>query len=221
MSKRGQKVSARVAKQDSDTGTTKIAKKTKSGKTGRIKRKGGKTGKMTRASKTARKKEQTLEPITPFNRGLSIGVKFAGLTAVVVGLFMGLLGYLTYSISARNVDDAITEQGVSIVSTLEKSIDRRFWIGQQPPLIKKDDKNAVEPPPFDRPRLVKDWQRRLESMIKESGGKLEQLVVLDREEGAPPKQVVAFPTGQLSYTPVRKLSGSEDPIVIEDVRMNG
>jgi serine phosphatase RsbU (regulator of sigma subunit) len=91
-----------------------------------------KSGKSKR-KKGAEKEERTLElePISPFPRGISIGVKFAALTAVVVALAMLLLGTLTYSITVQEVDGQVNQGGVQAVSALEKGIDRVFWIKPQ------------------------------------------------------------------------------------------
>src|SRR6185369_12206844 len=97
-------------------GGTELAIPTKSGK----------------RSKKEKKKDEDkgleLEQISPFNRGISIGVKFAGLTAVVVAFFMILLGYLTFSITQQEVNDQITQGGVAAVSALEKGVERVWWV---------------------------------------------------------------------------------------------
>ncbi len=210
MSERASKVSRKVASQrtlqDSAGKTKALAAK---GKTGRIKRpkgsaakvksaKVGRTGRM----RSAKKDEQELETITPFNRGLSIGVKFAGLTACVVGLFMGLLGSLTYSIAAQNVDEQISEQGITIVDTLEQTIDRGFWIAQEEALDPNPDPDAPVRPPVDFDQVVEDlkaeWRGRLKGLVEDSGGKILAISVLEKDKQNANRQfrVVQYPSTQ-------------------------
>jgi serine phosphatase RsbU (regulator of sigma subunit) len=141
----------------------------------------------TQKNRAVRKEElQELEPITPFPRGLGIGPKLAALTAAVVGCFMGLQGYLTFTITAREMDEQIIEQGVQIVSTLEKSVDRGFWV--QPA-----DPEAQQKP--DRAYLIADWEQRLKDLV-ESNSKLVSVNIL--EDG----QAIAFyPPATPSYVP--------------------
>lgn len=198
MNDRAQKVSGKLAKKASDTGRNKATKSSpkSSGKgsnkgakkTGRIKRPSGKTaktgkGKVTRSkTRSVAERQQELEPITPFPRGVSIGVKFAVFTAAVVGLFMGLQGYLTYSIAAQEMDTQINEQGVSMANTLEKTLDRSLWLERQD---YSDDPDA--PPPSlraqqaDYERLLADWKRRL-AELGDSYEKIRQVLVVEISE---------------------------------------
>ncbi len=120
---------------------------------------GGKKAKKKKPEKEDRGLE--LEPISPFKRGISIAVKFAALTAVVVALSMGLLGNLTYQITVQEVDDQINAGGVQAVSSFEKGVDRIFWA--QPETVKELVKviqrpNEVgEPPPAGSPAF-KQWE---------------------------------------------------------------
>ncbi|MEZ0228422.1 MAG: hypothetical protein ACAI25_07330, partial [Planctomycetota bacterium] len=72
----------------------------------------GKTGKGKKKKTEKEDRGLELEPISPFKRGVSIGVKFAALTAVVVALSMGLLGNLTYQITVQEVNEQINAGGV-------------------------------------------------------------------------------------------------------------
>ncbi len=196
-------MSERAAKVSRKLGADSAGKLPAKAKTGRIKRgkvKGGRTGR-TRAAKN----EQALEPITPFNRGLSIGVKFAGLTACVVGLFMGLLGSLTYSIAAQNVDEQINEQGITIVDTLEKTVDRALWVGRDDP-VDPDALASGQPvrPPKDFDQIQQDlkveWRRRLGGLVDASDGKIVAISILDKDRTNPNVQspVVQYPPAELA-----------------------
>ncbi|MCW8138105.1 MAG: SpoIIE family protein phosphatase [Planctomycetota bacterium] len=156
------------------------------GKTGRMKRPAG--GKKTQKSKPVRKEElQELEPITPFARGVGIGVKLAAFTAVVVGLFMGLQGFLTFTITAREMDEQIMDQGVQIVSTLEKTVDRGFWV--QP-----SDPEAQKP----RELLISDWEERLRELV-ESNGKIVSVNIMEGNQA-----IALYPRATPSYFPGTK-----------------
>ncbi|MBI3725717.1 SpoIIE family protein phosphatase [bacterium] len=87
------------------------------------------TGKMKKVKKPKEEeKALELEAISPFSRGISIGVKFAALTAVVVAMFMALLGFLTYSITVQEVNDQINQGGISASSALAEGVDRIPWV---------------------------------------------------------------------------------------------
>lgn len=207
-------MSERSAKVSRKLGADSAGKHPAKGKTGRLKRgkvKGGRTGR-TRAAKN----EQALEPITPFNRGLSIGVKFAGLTACVVGLFMGLLGSLTYSIAAQNVDEQINEQGITIVDTLEKTVDRALWVGRDEPVDPNAQANRqpVRPPrDFDQLQqdLKAEWRRRLGGLVDASDGKIVAISILDKDRTNQNVQspVVQYPPAELALAQslLREVSG--------------
>jgi serine phosphatase RsbU (regulator of sigma subunit) len=158
------------------------------GKTARMKRPpGAKSGKTTQKGKPVRKEEvQELEPITAFRRGIGIGVKLAAFTAAIVGSFMGLQGYLTFSITAREMDEQITDQGVQIVSTLEKAVDRGFW-------VQAADPDAEQKP--DRAYLVADWEQRLKDLV-ESNGKIVSVNVLEGGQA-----IALYPPVTPSYNP--------------------
>jgi serine phosphatase RsbU (regulator of sigma subunit) len=192
-----------------DTGKVKTgAFPAPAGKTARIKRSvAAKAGKATTQKNKAIKSDpQELEAITPFDRGVSLGVKFAVLTAAVVGLFMGLQGSLTFSIAAREMDAQITEQGLSIVSTLEKTVDRGFWVHRP----EAPEENA-HPTPMGAPdeptqqmiaeqivvRLRKDWEQRLRDLVESSHGKILAVIVLEKSDGR--QEALA----QYPLTPIR------------------
>lgn len=124
----------KAAGSGSTTGTS--ATDTASGKTAKGK-------KPKKAEKEDRGLE--LEPISPFKRGISIAVKFAALTAVVVAASMGLLGTLTYSITVQEVNEQINAGGVQAVSSLEKGVDRIFW--SMPADTIKEFTRGMEPGP--------------------------------------------------------------------------
>lgn len=160
-------------------------------KTSRMKRPPGapgKSGKTTQKNRPVRKEEvQELEAITPFQRGVSIGVKFAAFTAAVVGVFMGLQGWLTFSITAREMDEQIRDQGVQIVSTLEKAVDRGLWIQPQ----ERDS---------DRDYLIAQWEERLKDLV-ESNPKIVSVNILEDSQAFiyyPPTP----PSYEKSYTEI-------------------
>ncbi|HBP17627.1 MAG TPA: hypothetical protein DEA08_07530 [Planctomycetes bacterium] len=226
MSERQTKVSKRIPK----SGSGKAPAKATSGKTGRSKRppKKARTGKMTRVKKGGRKpapdpaKEKELEPITPFQRGLSIGVKFAGLTACVVGLFMGLLGFLTYSITAREMDAQINEQGAALVETIETSLDRGIWV--ETPEREVQDKNNkqvvfVEKAPT-REELLARWKQRFREIVETSDGKVLRLTLIERK-GNEVKLAGGYPDdNQLSLGGERTV-GKEGDVEISELSLGG
>ena len=186
MSERASKVSKKVGKVKGKT--KKITKKTK---TGRNKRQ-AKKGRATKAGKVV-KREAALEPITAFRRGLSIGVKFAGLTACVVGVFMALLGYLTYSITEREMNAQIRDQGVSIVNSIEKAIDRAFWIGQEEREAGPDGKVVRAPQTSDEDREA-DWNTRLKGIVDDSKGQIVAVSVVNEKKNDPNSQILVAGT---------------------------
>lgn len=191
MSERQSKVSKRQGKQPGADSTARTrsgaaGKPSSPGKTARMKRSPGAKSK-TQKSRPVRKEElQELEPITPFPRGLGIGVKLAALTAAVVGAFMGLQGYLTFSITAKEMDAQIIDQGIQIVSTLEKAVDRGFWLQPAGP----DDHQKP-----DRAYLIADWEQRLKDLV-ESNAKLVSVNIL--EDG---QAIVFYPPVTPKYVP--------------------
>ncbi|HZU99580.1 MAG TPA: SpoIIE family protein phosphatase [Planctomycetota bacterium] len=121
-----------------------------------VKEKKGKKGKK------PEKEERTLElePISPFKRGISIGVKFAALTAIVVAAAMVLLGTLTFQITSTEVDQQINQGGVQAAAMLEKGVDRIFWVA--PTEVIKDLVEGKEPgeEPKDKDSPAhEDWVR--------------------------------------------------------------
>jgi serine phosphatase RsbU (regulator of sigma subunit) len=223
VSNRASKVSKRLAQSrgKSESGTAKIpGKKTARTKRVKAKSKKGKTGKIGRVRRRPKEEQPELEPITPFERGWyrSVGVKFAGLTAGMVALFMGLLGYLTHSISAENLNDQINEQGVSIVRTLEKAIDRRLWIAQQereprrgePRLPRRDEEQIKK-------KLFSDWEKRLEEAVKQSEGKIVAISIINKKQGDErhQAQVVQFPKGELAIAGQHSIGEKGDVKIFE------
>jgi serine phosphatase RsbU (regulator of sigma subunit) len=195
VSDRQTKISKRVPK----SGAGKASKKAP-GKSGAKKRK-----KKTRTVKAARpkkrrgenaEKEKELEPITPFARGLSIGVKFAGLTACVVGLFMGLLGYLTYTITAREMDAQINEQGAALAGSLEASLDRGMWVGQDEAAPDPDadpKKQQIIVRTKSRSELIAQWKQRFKEVVEGSEGKVLRITLVDTQDGSPKGIVGGYP----------------------------
>jgi serine phosphatase RsbU (regulator of sigma subunit) len=191
MSDRASKISRKIpkAKESAAKKITKAGKKktgagtsARKGKTGRhTKRTKTKAGRTTKVGKSV-KREAELESITPFNRGMSIGIKFAVLTGAVVGVFMALLGWLTYSISSREMDAQIKDQGVSIVSALEKAIDRGFWIEQEEPARSGND-NQPERLQKTPEELGTEWNRRFRGIVADSDGKILVVAVMDKAKG--------------------------------------
>jgi serine phosphatase RsbU (regulator of sigma subunit) len=173
------------------------------GKTARMKRPPGAPGKnKTQKNRPVRKEElQELEPLTPFVRSpFSLGIKLAALTAAVVGFFMGLQGYLTFTITAKEMDDQIKEQGVQIVSTLEKTVDRAFW-------VQSADPNA---PPVDRFFLVADWTERLHDLVEGSHGRIVVVNIYERDgAGRQLPSIAQYPTTDL------KISYKTEPVATE------
>lgn len=202
MSHRASKVSRKLGRPESGTKRvtkSKIARRTAATRT---------TKGRTQRTRAVKRDELELEPITPFGRGLSIGVKMAGLTACVVGLFMGLLGYLTYSISAQNIHEQITEQGLSIVDTLEQTVDRGFWVGREAPIdpaVPPEDRPPARDPEQVREDLLANWQLRLEGLVTSSGGKIVAVSVIEKLTSNATRQelVVQHPRGELRF---------EDPV---------
>jgi serine phosphatase RsbU (regulator of sigma subunit) len=87
-----------------------------------------------------------LEPISPFRRGISIGVKFAAASALTAIIAVASLGTLTYSITKQEVNDQITQGGVASVSALEKGVDRVSWIRPDAMINEIVDKDKPETP---------------------------------------------------------------------------
>ena len=163
----------------------------------------GRTGKMPRIKGKSKKQaaptaEKELEPITPFNRGISIGVKFAGFTALVVGSFMGLLGILTYSITSEQMDEQINEQGVSLAHALEESIDREIWITRPPPEPDANDPNKVFLRVKGKDEVLADWKQRFEEIVEGSEKRVLAMTLINAAAGggdAAPTLVMAYPSG--------------------------
>jgi serine phosphatase RsbU (regulator of sigma subunit) len=128
-----ERASSAVEKIEGDKGATETAKLR------------GLKGKKKKAEKEDEALE--LEPISPFKRGISIGIKFAALTAIVVAASMVLLGTLAYSITSQQVNDQINQGGVEAVATLEKGVDRIYW--KKPEKLIDDIYTQMhgEPPP--------------------------------------------------------------------------
>jgi serine phosphatase RsbU (regulator of sigma subunit) len=196
VSDRDSKVSKRVKPAGADSA---VKQKPPGPKTTRMKRPPGapKAGKTTQKSRPV-KEDQELEPITPFSRGISLGVKFAAFTAGVVGLFMALQGYLTFSITAREMDEQIRDQGIQMVSTLEKTVDRGFWV--QPA-------NPEEQMLPDRAYLVVDWETRLRDLV-ESNPKI-VCVMITEQVGGKDQAIVIYPPSPPSFNPQGKDLGGE------------
>ena len=158
--KKGPKGEAELARKDSarakasKTGrTASVTSKTRPVKTGRHKR-GPKGG----SGKKKKIEQQQLEPITPFNRGISIAVKLGAVSALVVAGFMVFQGYLTASIANEQMNAQINAQGVAMATALEKAIDPNLWYVQETKITIKvpgqeDVERWVEP-------LERAWQRR-------------------------------------------------------------
>ncbi|MGE0713429.1 MAG: PP2C family protein-serine/threonine phosphatase [Planctomycetota bacterium] len=209
----------------SKTSKIKRVKTGAKGRTGKAPRpkKGGKKGPETEKS------EKELEPITPFARGLSIGVKFAGLTACVVGLFMGLLGYLTYTITAREMDAQINEQGAALASSLEATIDRGMWISrdEKVPTGPKDPKDPKKPQTQiivrekNRQELIDIWKHRFRDIVEPSDGKVQRILVVETEGGAPKNIVGGFPDDkQISLGSERELA-KEGSVSVSELTLGG
>ncbi|MBL4848554.1 MAG: SpoIIE family protein phosphatase [Planctomycetes bacterium] len=177
--------------------------KTTAGKTGRAARPKsakGRTGKIPRVKGKSKKQaapvaEKDLEPITPFSRGISIGVKFAGLTALVVGSFMGLLGILTYSITSEQMDAQINEQGVSLAHTLEEALDREIWITRPPPEPDPNDPDKIYLKVRTRDEVLAEWKPRLKEIVEGSERRILSIGLIDTAGEAAANLVMAYPTG--------------------------
>lgn len=174
------------------------------GKTGRMTRPKagakGRTGKMPRIKGKSKKQpaavaEKELEPITPFNRGISIGVKFAGFTALVVGSFMGLLGILTYSITSEQMDAQINEQGVSLAHALEEALDREIWITRPAPEPDENDPNKVFLKVKTKDEVLADWRPRFEEIVEGSEKRVLAMTLINSAGEAAPSLVLAYPSG--------------------------
>jgi serine phosphatase RsbU (regulator of sigma subunit) len=194
----------RPVKKTSTTKSAKGARAPKAGKTTRIKKKGGRTQKLRRHD------EQELEPITPFKRGISLGVKLAAFTAAVVGFFMVLQGYLTFVITAREMDAQITRQGQAIVRTLEKTIDRGFWMERQQQPEQLPDGTFRDPPKqVSLEELETEWERRLKE-IHDSDDQIITVAIINVDSEGKQYQVVQYPTGTLSVTAQREVDTGEE-----------
>ncbi len=204
MSERTGRVSKRVpaAKAGDESGARPrpggTAKLPAAAKTGRAKRP-AKPGKTTQRARALKKDEQELETISPFQRGVSIAVKFAAFTAAVVGLFMGVQGWLTLSITGEEMDEQIMAQGMSVVATLEGAVDRGFWVQHPDP-----EQHTTVP----REQLVADWERRLGDLVERSDGQILVASILEKGRGGRQEAVAQYPSTQLrieqNATPIRE-----------------
>jgi serine phosphatase RsbU (regulator of sigma subunit) len=192
VTEKAQKVSRRLPnKGDAPTkkkvsGKAQKIAKGRSAKTGRLKRgpkaakaaKAAKVGRVTQRRKVA-KPEQELEPITPFRRGISITYKFAIFTVAVVATFMALQGYLSYSIAKDEMEAQIMEQGLSMATTLEKTVDRRLWLETYDPTLE----DQPTPMPGARSELIADWEDRFKKLTESSDGAIAQISLIEIPEG--------------------------------------
>jgi serine phosphatase RsbU (regulator of sigma subunit) len=224
VSKKLPKATGSAVKKIGKAGKKKVGA-AKKGKTGRhTKRTKVKPGRATRGGNVV-KREAELEQITPFNRGLSIGIKFAGLTGAVVGVFMALLGYLTYSITARGMEEQINEQGVSIVNALEKAVDRSFWIGEEEG-SSAGGANDKQPERIHQTReeLTADWNQRLKGIVADSGGQIVAVSILDKAKANENLQtLVAGPEMAIAQTevPVHLREADKDKVKVFEGRVGG
>ena len=174
-------------------------------KTGRVSRSkvGARTGlnKRVGAPKGTRKKEvaitneKELEPITAFKRGISVGVKFAGFTALVVGVFMGLLGVLTYSITSEQMDAQINEQGISLAGALEESLDREIWIAPPEPNAEGTNSGKIFLRTKTREEVLAEWRPRFEEIVERSESRILSISLINTKNGKPTGLVMAYPSG--------------------------
>ena len=186
-------------------------------KTGRMKRPKAKTGKRPVAREEP---QQDLEPITQFHRGIPLGVKFGAAVISVIVLFTGLLGYLTYTIAARELDDQIMEQGISTASTLEKAVDRSLWLARPERAIKGAGGKEVFVDAIPREELLADWEDRLRKLV-ESSETIVHVGLIEIDEQNPLKQAatVQYPE-QLAVSNITAVDVANTPGVrVQEARM--
>lgn len=195
------KDSARTKAKGKTGRTASVTSKTRSVKTGRTKRgaKGG-SGKK----KKIEQQQQSLEPITPFNRGVSIAVKLGAVSALVVAGFMIFQGYLTASIAHEQMDHQINSQGVAMATALEKAIDPSLWYVQETKItVKVEGADPVEKwiEPRDRPKLISDWNARLKDLVQ-SQDLIVAAVLVEYEPNNPSEQsfVASYPEGGVAVS---------------------
>ncbi len=193
--------------------------------------------------KKPEKEERTLElePISPFKRGISIGVKFAALTAIVVAASMVLLGTLTYTITINEVDQQINQGGVQAVSMLEKGVDRVFWVMPTEVIKELTAKDDPGPEPADKQspahddwaRTVKTyesikqhtWDRmressqaglnaRVKALVSGSNGQILSAAVRDTSGGA-----IALYPDRLSVSTPREISKTKDGVTVSECKL--
>ena len=164
-----------------------------------------------------------LEPISPFSRGISIGVKFAALTAAVVAFFMILLGYLTYSITVQEVNDQINNGGVAAVSALEKGVDTVFWVeptaileaefpldaGAAGPAVEETKKQRTHLWEVLKNREQQELNSRFKSLVEQSPNKqIVSAAILERVTGGSPSAIVIYPERfSVSSSPLSTIAG--------------
>ncbi|MEZ6184198.1 MAG: SpoIIE family protein phosphatase [Planctomycetota bacterium] len=212
------KDSARTKVKGSKTGRSpSVTGKTRPVKTGRHKR-GPKGG----SGKKKKIEQQQLEPITPFNRGISIAVKLGAVSALVVAGFMIFQGYLTASIASQQMDAQINSQGVAMATALEKAIDPSLWwvrdIKVDVTVDGADGKSVtkevwVEPP--EREKLIQTWNARLKDLV-ESQDLIVAAVLVEYEPDKPNEQsfVASYPVGGVAISQEKIGGDAEQGLLI-------
>ncbi len=132
-----------------------------------------------------------------FRRGLPIAVKFAIPTAATVAFFMALLGYLTYSITYREIDGQIDERGIALTLSIAALADRAIW--EVPEDLKDILENpddalqlkAAEDELLDRRKALEEsLEPRLRQIVASSDGEIIN-VLLVRDFRTTPGQMAS------------------------------
>lgn len=193
-------------------------------KTGRIKKPRGKTQKKQKAVAQA---EQELEPITAFQRGLPLGVKFGAAVISVILIFSLALGMLTYTIAERELSEQIIEQGVSTASTLEKTVDRGLWY-VPPEKVIKEGKETRFVAGTPREVLVADWEARLHQLVDSSATIVfVGLIEIDPQNPLSQRPTVQWPTSSVAISGMVPVEERTDPVTnevflrVQEAKLNG
>lgn len=195
--------------------TGRVSRSKVRARTGLTKRTGATKGRKKDAPVTS---EKELEPITAFKRGISVGVKFAGFTALVVGVFMGLLGVLTYSITSEQMDAQINEQGISLAGALEESLDREIWIAPPEPNVEDpNNKNKVFLRTKTREEVLAEWRPRFEEIVEGSESRILAISLINTDQNNKPTGLVmAYPSGDKISIQTDQIIGDQMGVYITE-----
>jgi serine phosphatase RsbU (regulator of sigma subunit) len=106
-----------------------------------------------RLSRASMRRQAVEDEIAPFRRGISLGIKFAAFSAVLVAALMSVLGIYLYGVAAERIDHLINQNGVVAAKELATFLDPFF--------VYSDDMQ-------ERLERTDEWNSKLSALVADA-----------------------------------------------------